>query len=83
MPYKNPEDKKEQQRLYREANRERIKEYQRQYHLKNYDPDKARQYREDNLEKIKQYKKEYQQKNKERIAKNRRRWYLNNQEEIK
>ena len=54
MPYKNPEDRKAQQRRYREANRERLKEYQRQWHLNNYDPDKARQYREDNQERIKQ-----------------------------
>jgi hypothetical protein len=83
MPYKNPEDRKEQQRRYRQANKERLREYQRQYHLRNYDPDKAQQYREDNQERIKQYKKEYQQRNKEQIAKDRRQWYLNNQEQVK
>lgn len=83
MPYKNPEDRKAQQHRWRETNKERLREYQRQYHLRNYDPDKAQQYREDNQERIKQYKKEYQQRNKEQIAEERRQYYLNNQEEIK
>ena len=85
MPYKNPEDKKAQQRRYREANRESLKEYQRQWHEQNKEHvlEQRKQYREQNKERIKQYKKEYQQKNKEQISKDRRQWYLNNQEEVK
>ena len=34
MPYKNPEDRKAQQHRWRETNKERLREYQRQYQHK-------------------------------------------------
>jgi hypothetical protein len=58
---------------YREANKEKISEYQKQY--KEANKDKILEYREANKEKISEYKKQYIEANKDKISEYKKKYY--------
>eukprot|EP00918_Siedleckia_nematoides_P069808 GHVU01152209.1.p1 GENE.GHVU01152209.1~~GHVU01152209.1.p1 ORF type:complete len:213 (+),score=29.54 GHVU01152209.1:2558-3196(+) len=66
---KNKEKQKEYQKQYRLDNKERIKEYKKQWRL-------------DNKEKQKEYQKQYRLDNKERILEESKQYYLDNKERV-
>jgi len=72
---------KEQEKQYRENNKEKINDYSKQYHLAN--KQKEKQYRLDNKEKINDYAKQYYLDNKEKINEKRRNKSLAKKEKIK
>jgi hypothetical protein len=67
MSYKNKEKQKQYNKEYRLKNKEKIKQYNKEYRLKN-------------KEKIKQFKKKYRLKNKEKQKQYEKKWRLNNKE---
>ena len=70
MPYKNPEEKKEYNKQYREANKQNLSEQKKQY-------------REDNKELVKESKKKHYEANKEAIIERVKKNYESNKEKIK
>jgi hypothetical protein len=81
MPYTNKEQQKEYNKKYREANKEKIKEYRDDHKekTKEYDKkyreankEKIKEYYEQNKQKINEYEKEYYEQNKEKIKENRK-----------
>jgi hypothetical protein len=77
---------------YREANKEKIREYYKQYNGANKDITKQwyeankehiKEYYEANKEKIKEKNKEYQQQNKEKIKEKKKQYHQQNKERIK
>ena len=75
----------ENQRAYREANREKIAENQRAYREANREKiaENKRAYREANREKIAENQRAYYEANRERIAENKRAYYEANREKYK
>ena len=69
MPYKDPEDRKQQGKIYYLKNREKI--------LK-----RSKEHQEKNKEKIKQYKKQRYMINREKILKEREKYYQENKDYI-
>lgn len=80
MPYKDPEKKKESDRLYRLKNKERLKEYRKQYYLDNKEKKKQHDiaYRERHGQKLKDYQKEYYLDNYDHISQSKKDWKLRN-----
>jgi hypothetical protein len=61
--------------------KERIKEYKKEYHLKN--KERIKEYRLKNKERIKEQKREYRLKNKERLKEYHKEYNLKNKERLK
>jgi len=88
MPYKDPEEKRENSRKYYESNKEKKQEYNREWYKANKEKRREynREYREANKERIqeygREYSREYREANKERIQEYRREWYKANKERL-
>lgn len=70
MPLKNKEREKEYQKQYYLKNKEKTKEWRKEYYLKN-------------REKIIEYQKQYQLENKDKTKERKKKWALKNKERIK
>ena len=70
------ERKKENNKAYQEANKEKLKETQNAYYETN--KEKLKSYRETNKEKIKEYRKAYEETNREKISATSKAWYKAN-----
>ena len=83
-PFTSNEELIEYQKIYRESNKEKNLQQQKEYHQKNKEQiaEKAKIYRESNKEKIIQQQKEYNQKNKEQISEKAKEYYEANKEKI-
>jgi hypothetical protein len=77
--------KQEYDKLYREENKEKIKENDKQYYEKNRDNriEYQKQYREENIEKVKETQKQYQEKHKERIRGYQKQYQEENKEQLR
>jgi len=73
MPYKDPEEKRENSRKYYESNKEKKQEYNREWYKANKEKRREynREYREANKERIQEYKREWYKANKERLQERR------------
>ena len=73
MPYKDPENQRENSRKYYEENKERIQEYNREWYKANKEKRREynREYREANKERIQEYKRDWYKANKERLQERR------------
>jgi hypothetical protein len=69
MPYSDPATKRAYDKMYREANREKIKEAKKKYREANREKinEKNKEYKEKNVEKTREYSARYFQENKEKI----------------
>jgi len=74
----NKERRNEYDKQYQQENKERIAEYRKQYCQEN--KERQKQYLQDNKEGIAERKKQYRQENKERIAEYRKQHYQDNKE---
>jgi len=72
-------------RLDNEKNKDKIRQYKKEYHEKNkeYFLKKKKEYDEKNKDKIRQYKKEYDEKNKDKIRQQKKQHYQENKDKIK
>lgn len=70
---------------YREANREKISEYDRRYYEENLEKisERHRRYREANREKLVEKQRKYREENREKISAYRRRYYGENREKFR
>ena len=82
------EEKKAKRREYREKNKDKIAEYQKEY-CKKYREDnkdgikeRSKEYVKENKDKIVQYKKEYYKKNKEKVDKKNKKYQEDNKKKI-
>ena len=91
-PYQSVEERKENEKLYYEINKEKIKEYsnnnkekikerQKKYRIDN--KEKVKEHYQINKEKIKEQHKKYQIDNKEKIKEQRKKYKIDNKEKIK
>lgn len=64
MPYKDPEKRKEHDRIYRQKNRKKILKYQRDWHTNH--PNYQKELRQKNIKQIRERDRLYYSKNKER-----------------
>lgn len=78
---KNKQYKKDQAKIYREENRERLLESGREYYINN--KEKAKQYNKDNKERITASRHKYYCKNKEKIVARAKAYKENNKEHVK
>ena len=78
--YTSDEERRNQQKQYRETNRDQLNEKQKQYRETN--KEKIKQYYDTNKEKIKEYKQQYQITNKERLNDISKQYYESNKEQI-
>ncbi len=77
----NKEKIKQQTKTYRLTNRDKTKQYQKQYRLTN--KIKTKQYRLTNREKLKEYFKQYQKLNKDKISEREKTYRLTNKTKTK
>ncbi len=78
-------NKTERMKAWREANKEKVKEYQKRYREANKERLKRQdqEYREANSERIKEREKEYREANKEQRSKVNKAWRKENEEKVK
>ena len=78
------EKEKEQQKIYREKNADKIKEYKKKYNEshKNLIKEQCKNYYEENKEKCLEKLNKYKEENKEKIKKDKEEWYQRNKEKI-
>jgi len=87
--YRTNEEKKEQQKEFRENNKEQIKEYIKEYRENNKEQIKEqikeyqKKYNEDNKDKKKEQLEEYYKQNKEQIKEYQKKYRKQNKEQIK
>lgn len=74
----------EQDKQYREDNKDKIAEYQKQWYENNKDKKlkQSKQYREKNRDKITERSKQYHENNKDKISERHKQWYENNKDKI-
>ena len=72
---------KEQNKEYKQKNKEKIKEQNKEYYQKN--KQKLKEYKQKNKEKIKEQNKKYKQKNKQKLKEYNKKWYQKNKEQNK
>ena len=80
-----PEQKRAKQKAYREANKEKVKEIQKQCYLKNREKvlKKQKDRRDNNKEKVREIQKKCYLKNRENVLANQKHYRKNNKEKIK
>ena len=75
------EERKEKNKQYRQDNKEKILEYQKQYYQEKSE-DYFKQYYQDNKEKITEYQKQLYQENKEKIIARTKQYHQDNKDKI-